>query len=106
MNVDFFLNTNKGLVKVNSSEIHCIESCGKCAKVVTARGDFNVTNSLSQLEREVLPEVMFCRIHRSFIVPLCNIRPLDNDEVIIYERKFPVEKPYRAKLLSSLNIIW
>jgi hypothetical protein len=26
MNANFFLNTDEGLIKVNSSEIHCIEA--------------------------------------------------------------------------------
>jgi two-component system LytT family response regulator len=106
MHADFFLNTKEGLIKVNSSEIHCIEACGKHSRVVTSNGSFIVTFTLSRLEREVLPESMFCRIHRSFIVPMCNIRSLDQESVEMDSAIVPIEKPYRNKLLASLNIIW
>jgi DNA-binding LytR/AlgR family response regulator len=106
MHADFFLNTDKGLIKINSSEIHCIQSNGKHARVSTVRGDFDVSHSLAQLERDSLPANMFCRIHRSYIVPLNNIRSLDLEGVVIDGRRIPIEKPYRAKLLGSLNIMW
>jgi two-component system LytT family response regulator len=49
---------------------------------------------------------MFCRIHRSYIVPLSNIKSLDLESVEMEGAIIPIEKPYRDKLLKSLNIIW
>ncbi|SEW04586.1 LytTr DNA-binding domain-containing protein [Chitinophaga sp. YR573] len=106
MHEDFFLNTDEGLVKVNSSEIHYIESFGKHSRVITSRGKFDVSFALSRLERDVLPDSIFCRIHRSFIISLSNIRALDIDEVEMHGAIIPIEKTYREKLLRSLNIIW
>jgi DNA-binding LytR/AlgR family response regulator len=106
MNADFFLNTDEGLIKVNSSEIHRIESHGKNSRVITSNGNFIVSFTLSRLEREVLPESMFCRIHRSYIVSLSNIISLDRESVEMDSAIIPIEKPYRNKLLASLNIIW
>jgi two-component system LytT family response regulator len=106
MNANFFLNTDEGLIKVNSSEIHCIEACGKHSRVVTSNGSFIVSFALSRLEKDVLPNSMFCRIHRSYIVPLSNIKSLDLESVEMEGAIIPIEKPYRDKLLKSLNIIW
>jgi DNA-binding LytR/AlgR family response regulator len=106
MNANFFLNTDEGLIKVNSSEIQRIESFGKHSRVITSNNVFVVSFTLSRLEREVLPNSMFCRIHRSYIVSLSNIISLDRESVEMDNAIIPIEKPYREKLFKSLNIIW
>ena len=106
MHADFFLNTEEGLLKVNSREIHYIEANGKRSTVVTSKGSFGVTSRLSLLERDQLPPEIFCRVHRSFIVPLDNISTLSLEEVMVHDRRIPVEKAYRNKLLVSLKVIW
>lgn len=106
MQSSFFLNTQDGFIRFSSEDVYFIEVFGKKAKVTTVLGTYIVSSSLAQLEKEVLPPDIFCRIHRSYIVSLNAINAFNMDEVQVHNRKIPMEKTFRGKLLSNITVIW
>jgi DNA-binding LytR/AlgR family response regulator len=106
MYVDFFLNTRDGMVRCSNHDIYYIESFGKHSKVVTSHGEFFVTFSINKLETDCLPAEYFCRVDRSFIVSLENLRYFSLDKIVMNGTEIPVSKAYRVKFLNSLRVIW
>ena len=106
MNIDIFINTRNGMLRFSNHDIYYIQSNGKGCKVVTNRGEFLVRSGIGKLEHECLPAEIFCRVDRSFIVSLKNVYAFKRDEVVINGTVIPVTKAYRARLFSSVRIIW
>lgn len=106
MYVDFFLNTPHGMVRCSNHDIYYIESFGKNSKVVTNQGEFFVSYPISRLELECLPAEQFCRVDRSFIVSLENVRSFSLEKIEMNGKEIPVGKAYRAKFLNSLRVLW
>jgi DNA-binding LytR/AlgR family response regulator len=103
---NFFISTEQGFIKFNSQDIYYITTFDRKTKILTSLGDFIISSSLSRLEKEILPQAIFCRVHRSYIVCLENINAFDLDEVQINGEKIPLEKGYRNRLFSNTRIIW
>jgi hypothetical protein len=55
--------------------------------------------------KKILPQAIFCRVHRSYIACLENINAFDLDEVQVNGEKIPLEKGYRNRLFSNTRII-
>jgi DNA-binding LytR/AlgR family response regulator len=106
MQVDFFLNTKDGMIRCSNHDIYYIQAHGKHSRVVTNRGDFFVSTAIGKLETECLPDDVFCRVDRSFIVSLHNVPSFTLDGIVINGDRIPIAKAYRVKLFSSLKIIW
>jgi DNA-binding LytR/AlgR family response regulator len=107
MHVDFFLNTKYGMIKCSNRDILYIQSNGNHSKVVTCRGDFFVSYPIGKLEAHCLPADMFCRVDRSFIVSLENVRSFTWDGgILLNGETIPIARAYKAKLLASLKVIW
>jgi two-component system, LytTR family, response regulator len=54
----------------------------------------------------ILPVSRFLRIHNSYIVPLANIKLVDNNEVLLKHSpiRLPVGETYKAALYKALNV--
>jgi DNA-binding LytR/AlgR family response regulator len=107
MHADFFLNTRTGMIKCNNREIYYIQSDGKHSKNVTSKGIFFVQYPIGKLETHCLPAEMFCRVDRSFIVSLEHVGSFTwEGGIMVNGMTIPIARAYKAKLLSSLKVIW
>jgi DNA-binding LytR/AlgR family response regulator len=106
MQVDFFIHTSEGMIRFNNHEIFYFQSNGTGCKVVTTKGEFPIRTAIGKLDLEYLPSEAFCRVDKSFIVSLENVRVFKLDEVVINGTSIPVAKAYRARLFSSVRMIW
>jgi DNA-binding LytR/AlgR family response regulator len=52
---------------------------------------------------EQLPENLFERIHKSYVIQLSKVEYLEGNTVKIYENKLPVSLNYREQLLNKLG---
>lgn len=105
MDEDIFINVSrKHLTKVNSRDILLVEAYGNYCRFITSKGTYLVTNSLPEIEAKLSPEA-FCRIHRSYIVPLTRINDIEGDTVILDDKEILLTKQYKENLLSRLKII-
>lgn len=89
-----FLNIQKKKVKILFSEILYIESQREYIKIVTTKREFQSKMSTHEIER-LLPENLFKRIHRSFIVSLNKIESYSTETVEVCGFSIPLGRSYR-----------
>src|SRR5882724_1553054 len=65
----FFIIEEKRFIKIRYSDITCIEASRCYINIHTTHNRHVVIGSMVQLEKR-LPSSLFCRIHRSWIVPV------------------------------------
>ena len=71
-------------------------------KIICSDGTLLPKITLSQLEKE-LPEQLFLRIHRSYIINLKFLQNYDQQEVSIADRKLPIGKSFREQVSARLK---
>jgi DNA-binding LytR/AlgR family response regulator len=105
MHQDIFLKIKSKLfVRINSRDIHHIEVNDHYSKVITATHTYCINIALSKLEA-LLPADLFCRVNRSFIIPLFHITRIEDDVVLVNNKEITIDKKYRDNLLQRLNVI-
>ena len=89
-----FLNVQKKKVKILFSEIVYIESQREYIKIITTKREYISKMSTHEIE-EMLPENLFKRIHRSFIVSVSKIESYTAEIVEVNGVSIPIGRGYR-----------
>jgi DNA-binding LytR/AlgR family response regulator len=89
-----FLMVQKKKVKISFSEIVYIESQREYIKIVTTKKEYISKMSTHEIEA-LLPENLFKRIHRSFIVSMSKIESYTADAVEVNGVSIPIGRGYR-----------
>jgi two-component system LytT family response regulator len=97
-----YFRADRKMVKVMLSDILYIESLKDYVKVCTANGVIITKQSISSVE-EMLPEDLFLRTHRSFIISLSKIRSFTSELIEIEKVEIPVGKLFRNGVLKALE---
>jgi two-component system, LytTR family, response regulator len=97
-----YFRVDRKMVKVMLDEILYIESMKDYAKVVTLTGTLVIKQSMHALEA-MLPENVFMRIHRSFIVALPKIKSFTHEMIEIGKTEIPIGKLFRQSVLKTLG---
>ena len=97
-----YFRADRKMVKVMLADILYIESMKDYVKVITAETTIVTKQSISSVEA-MLPENVFARTHRSFIVNLANIRSFTNDLIEVGRVQVPVGKLYRNAVMKMLG---
>jgi len=84
-------------VKINFSEILYIESQKEYVKIVTQDNSHLTKMSTHEIE-DLLPDSLFKRIHRSFIIAIQKVQSFNSEMVEINGNKIPVGRNYREVL--------
>jgi DNA-binding LytR/AlgR family response regulator len=92
-----FLNVQHKKVKIWFSEILYIESQREYIKLVTAK-NFYLTKMGTQQIESLLPQQLFMRVHRSFIVALNKIESYSTGFLEIGGMPVPVGRAYKDKV--------
>ena len=92
-----FVNIQLKKVKILFSEILYIESQKEYIKIVTHDNSYLTKMSTNEIEG-LLPESLFKRIHRSFIVAIHKIRSFNSEMVEINGTSIPVGRGYKDAL--------
>ncbi len=90
------------IYRLQLSEILSLEALGDYVKIHTPAGIITTHDTLKNLEQS-LPEALFLRVHRSYIIALDKIRFLEGNRLRIGEQDIPVGQSYREKLLNHLQ---
>ncbi len=105
---ELYLKKNSALVRVSYASIVWVESMENYVKIHTETERFTLHFTLKATERH-LPEGMFKRIHRSYIVNLQHIQSIEENNVLLLQHgetvTLPIGKAYRENLLGSLNFL-
>ena len=89
-----FVNVQKKKVKILFSEIVFIESQKEYIKIVTTKGEHLSKMGTSEIEA-LLPEKLFKRIHRSFIISVQKIESFNAEMVEVGGINIPIGRGYR-----------
>ncbi|MGC4038701.1 MAG: LytTR family DNA-binding domain-containing protein [Chitinophagaceae bacterium] len=98
----FFIIEDKKFIKIRFSEITCIEACRCYLYVYLKDQKHMVLGSMAQLEKR-LPVDVFCRIHRSWIIPLEGISVIAKSKILVHEHWYPLGATYRSRLLEQMR---
>ncbi len=107
----FFIKSNSKLLRINYDEILYIEGLGDYVKIHfdnNSSKPYLISESLKHLE-EILPNNLFKRIHRSYIVAVPKIKAIEYRKATIGQNlSLPISNSYYDTLYESLisnNII-
>jgi two-component system LytT family response regulator len=89
-----FLNVQKKKVKILFSDILYIESQREYIRIVTTKQEYVSKMSTHEIE-DLLPPVLFKRIHRSFIVSVNKIESYTAEMVEVGGASIPIGRGYR-----------
>jgi DNA-binding LytR/AlgR family response regulator len=92
------------LNKIAYSDIVYIEGLDDYVKIHLSDGK-KITARISMKSiLEKLPENLFIRVHRSYIVPLKNIKSIQNKVLYLDELEIPIGDTYRASVLEKFKV--
>ena len=89
-----FLNVQKKKVKILFAEIVYIESQKEYIKIVTTKKEYISKMSTHEIET-LLPNNLFKRVHRSFIVSLSKIQSYTAEEIEVNGVSIPIGRGYK-----------
>ncbi len=92
------------LVKVQYSEVLYLESLRDYVLVVLADGTQLKTLSTLKGIESTLPNELFRRVHRSFIVNLSNVRVVERNTIIFGRTTIPISESYRSEVMAVLGL--
>jgi len=91
------------LNKIAYSDIVYLEGLDDYVKIHLKDGK-KITARISMKSiLEKLPENLFLRVHRSFIVPIKNIKSIQNKVLYLDELEIPIGETYRASVLERFK---
>lgn len=91
------------IMKIITTEILYIEAEENYVHIVTQSERFMVLQSLKTLE-ESLPEGMFCRIHRSYLISLRHATSIEGNIITVGGAMLPIGRSYRDALLERIAL--
>lgn len=97
-----FIKSNKKTYKIRFDEICFIEGLGDYIKIHTENNKL-VTNLSMKKILELLPDSMFYRVHKSYIISLDKIEAIEGNMVNINDKKLPIGNSYRQEFSSFVN---
>jgi DNA-binding LytR/AlgR family response regulator len=97
-----YFRADRKMVKVMLKDILYVESMKDYVKVVMTDGVLITKQSITSVEA-MLPEKLFIRSHRSFIVSLGRIRTFTNELIEVDKAEIPIGKLYRNAVLKMLG---
>ncbi len=97
-----FVKSDKKLVKVFFEDIFYIEGLKDYVILHTPNGRLVTLQTMKSLEAK-LPQELFMRIHRSYIININKIAVLEGNMVNVNKKNIPVGKNYRDNLLTIVN---
>jgi DNA-binding LytR/AlgR family response regulator len=94
-----YFRSDRKMVKVLLSDILYIESMKDYIKVFTTTSSIITRQSISSVEA-MLPEKLFVRTHRSFIISVNKIKSYTNEVIEIGKSQIPIGKLYRNSVMK------
>lgn len=103
--MDKFITIKDGnrIYKINYADLLYIEGQREYVTFHTTKGKITTLYTLKRLEEE-LPDELFVRIHKSYIVSFLHIEMVERHQLTLCGTTLPVGSNYRAELLNRLNL--
>ncbi len=101
---DLYINIDRRLIKIDIPSIYLIEAKGDYIHVKTEDKNYTVHSTLKKIE-DKLPERLFLKIHRSYIINVQKIIDIEDNSVLIKKDVVPVSRSNRPELMKRLNLL-
>ncbi len=101
---DLYVNIDRRLIKINLASILIIEAKGDYISIKTDTKNYTVHSTLKKIQ-EKLPDHLFLKIHRSYIIKTQKIIDIEDNSVLIAKDVIPVSRSNRPELMKRLNLL-
>ena len=98
----FFIKSNQKIEKILIEDILYIEALSNYVILHTKTKKHIVYMSFKGIESQ-LPQNLFLKIHKSFMVAVNAIQTIDNDEMILADHVLPISKSYRSAVMDRVE---
>lgn len=97
-----FIKSDKKTYRLSFSEILYIEALGDYIKITTINNTIITYMSLKKME-QILPNKIFPRIHKSFIIALNRITCIEGNCIFINNKSFSIGSSYKKNLQDIIK---
>jgi DNA-binding LytR/AlgR family response regulator len=97
-----YVKENKRVIKIYLREIHFIEGLNEYIRIHADNRRVVVKSSLQSIENK-LPEELFIRIHKSYIVSIPRIRAFNATTIELENAKLRIGRNYKNQVFSALH---
>ena len=101
---DLYVNIDRRLIKINIPSIYLVEAQGDYIRVKTENKNYTVHSTLKKI-KEKLPDSIFLKVHRSYIININKIVDIEDNSVLIKKDVIPVSRSNRPELMRRLNML-
>lgn len=101
---DLYINIDRRLIKIDIATINVIEAKGDYILIKTENQNYTVHSTLKKIE-EKLPEDIFLKVHRSYVINFKKIIDIEDNSVLIAKDVIPVSRSKRPELMRRLNLL-
>jgi two-component system response regulator LytT len=101
---DFYVNIDRTLIKIDLTSIYLIEAKGDYINIKTEGKNYLVHSTLKKIE-EKLPDSLFLKVHRSYIINVKKIIDIEDNSVLIKKDVVPISRSKRAELMKRLDLL-
>ncbi len=101
---DLYVNIDHRLIKIDIPSIYLVEAKGDYINVKTNNKNYIVHSTLKKIESK-LPDSLFIKVHRSYIINIKKIIDIEDNSVLIEKDVVPVSRSSRPELMRRLNLL-
>jgi DNA-binding LytR/AlgR family response regulator len=101
---EIYVKSGKVWVKVKLKDLYHIKSNNDKIVLYLDNQEITVNSTLTDFY-EKLPQNLFMRIHRSYIVNIKKVEKVDGEVIEVNERTLPVSNTYLSELYDRLNLV-
>jgi two-component system response regulator LytT len=101
---NFYVNIDRRLIKIDLTSIYLIEAKGDYINIKTEDNNYVVHSTLKKIE-DKLPDSLFLKVHRSYIINVKKIIDIEDNSVLIKKDVVPVSRSKKAELMKRLDLL-
>ena len=101
---DLYINIDRRLIKIDILTIKIVEAKGDYILLKTENKNYTVHSTLRKIEVK-LPQDVFLKVHRSFVINTKKIIDIQDNSVLIGKDVVPISRSNRAELMRRLNLL-
>jgi len=99
-----YVNIDRRLIKIQMDTIYMIEAKGDYILIKCDDQNHTVHSTLKKIESK-LPNDLFLKVHRSFIINIQRIVDIEDGSVLINRDVIPVSRSKKPELMKRLNLL-
>ena len=97
-----FIKDDQVTYQVYAENILYVEAYGNYLKVHTPGKDYVTRETMHDMEKK-LPEDLFMRVHKSFIISLSKIQSISGNRIYINQQEIPIGEMYKLALKQKIQ---